>query len=598
MIDGLKNVVLNLPNNPGVYKYYDQSDKIIYVGKAKNLKKRVSSYFTKSYENGKTKVLVSKIVRIEYTVVDNEMEALLLENNLIKQHQPRYNMMLKDDKSFPLIKLTNERFPRIFAMRNPVYDGSEYFGPYTSAKSMHTVLDFIKSLYALRNCNYNLSEENVESGKFKACLEYQLGNCNAPCIGKETEEQYMESVQSVKQILKGNYSEVKKHLSEAMFSASKNLEFENAQKFKRKIELLEMFKNKSTVVNHRITNVDVFSVIIDGQQAFVNYLKVHNGVVVQTKSVEYKLKLEEKPEDVLCMAIPQLRDFFASDSKEIIVPMELELFENLKVTVPKVGDKRKLLELSIKNALFYKKQKIEQYDKLNPENKTNRLMEKMKNDLRLKEEPRHIECFDNSNLQGTNPVSACVVFKDGKPSKKEYRHFNVKTVVGPNDFESMKEVVYRRYKRLKEEQKSLPQLIIIDGGKGQLSSAVESLKELDLYGSIAIVGIAKRLEEIYYPEDSLPLYIDKKSETLKIIQHLRDEAHRFGITFHRNQRSRKAIKSELFDIEGVGDKTVEALLKKFKSIKKIKTLTLNQLSDEIGNSKGKIVFDYFQENGG
>jgi excinuclease ABC subunit C len=589
----LKTTLTDLPTNPGIYKYFDKSDKIIYVGKAKNLKKRVGSYFHKTHENNKTKVLVSKINRIEFVVVDSENEALLLENNLIKEHQPRYNMMLKDDRSFPLIRITNERFPRVFAMRNPKYDGSKYFGPYTSARSMHIVLDFIKSLYPLRNCNYNLSEENIQANKFRACLEYQIGNCKAPCVAKETESQYMETIHNVKHILSGNFSNVKQHLKSEMNSAAKSLEFEKANKFKQKLELLDIFKTKSTVVSHTITDVDVFSGILSEKRAFINYLKVINGMVVRAKSIEYKLKLEESLADVLESAIPELRNRYKSQSKEIILPVNVEAFESLKITIPQKGDKKKLLDLSVRNALLYKKQKIDQYEKLNPSHRSDRLMLQMKTDLRLTEEPRHIECFDNSNLQGTNPVAACVVFKDGKPSKKDYRHFNIKTVIGPNDFDSMKEVVGRRYSRLVKEGQPLPQLIIIDGGKGQLSSTVETLEALNLYGKIAVIGIAKRLEEIYYPGDSLPMYIDKSSETLKVIQRLRDEAHRFGITHHRNKRSKEMTNSELNNIDGVGPKTIDLLLNHFRSVKKVKNATLEGLSEVIGQDKAKKLHSYF-----
>lgn len=589
----IKSYIKDLPSNPGIYKYFDNRDKIIYVGKAKNLKKRVSSYFTKNHDNNKTKVLVSKIKRVEYTIVENEAEALLLENNLIKEHQPRYNILLKDDKSFPLIKIANERFPRVFAMRNPTYDGSEYYGPYTSVRAMHIVLDLIKSIYPLRNCNYNLSEANINAGKFKPCLEYQLGNCKAPCVGYETEEEYMDSIANIRRILKGNIAEVKNHLKAGMETAAEELNFEEAQKFKVKLEMLEKFRSKSTVVNHKISNVDVFSCLIDDKRAFVNYLMVMNGMVVRTKSVEYKLKLEESTEDVLTVAIPQLRALFDSESKELILPVEIELQDGLTCTVPQRGDKKKLLELSIRNALFYKKQKLDQYEKLNPGARADRLMEVMKSDLRLTEQPRHIECFDNSNLQGTNPVSACVVFKDGKPSKKDYRHFNIKTVEGPDDFASMQEAVRRRYTRLQRENKPIPQLIVIDGGKGQLSSVVETLKEIGVYGQTSVVGIAKRLEEIYYPGDSLPMYIDKTSETLKVIQHMRDEAHRFGITHHRNRRSKAFVRSELDAINGIGPTTIKSLLNHFKSVKKVKNASKEELINVVGNAKATIIANHF-----
>ncbi len=592
----IKSYIKDLPSNPGIYKYFDNRDKIIYVGKAKNLKKRVTSYFTKNHDNNKTKVLVSKIKRVEYTIVENEAEALLLENNLIKEHQPRYNILLKDDKSFPLIKIAKERFPRVFAMRNPTYDGSEYYGPYTSVRAMHIVLDLIKSIYPLRNCNYNLSEANIKAGKFKPCLEYQLGNCKAPCVGYESEEEYMDSIANIRRILKGNIAEVKNHLKAGMETAAEELNFEEAQKFKVKLEMLEKFRSKSTVVNHKISNVDVFSCLIDDKRAFVNYLMVMNGMVVRTKSVEYKLKLEESVEDVLAVAIPQLRALFDSESKELILPIEIELKEGLTATVPQRGDKKKLLELSIRNALFYKKQKLDQYEKLNPGSRVDRLMEVMKSDLRLTEKPRHIECFDNSNLQGTNPVSACVVFKDAKPSKKDYRHFNIKTVEGPDDFASMEEAVFRRYLRLVDENEPLPQLVVIDGGKGQLSSAMKAIDELGLRNKIAVVGIAKKLEEIFFPEDPVPLYIDKRSESLKVVQHLRNEAHRFGITHHRNKRSKGALVSELTQIKGIGEKTYEELIRNFKSFKRVKNASLEELTEVVGAAKAKVIRNYLDAN--
>ncbi|MFT4522359.1 MAG: excinuclease ABC subunit C [Bacteroidia bacterium] len=591
----LELVIKSLPTDPGIYKYLDKDDVVIYVGKAKNIKKRVNSYFVKQHESNKTRILVSKIYRIEFVVVDSEMEALLLENNLIKTHQPKYNILLKDDKSFPLIRLSNERFPRVFAIRNPKFDGSTFYGPYTSARAMHGILDLIKSIYPLRNCNFNLSEENIIYGKFKACLEYQLGNCKAPCIGLQQEDNYNESIAHVKNILNGNLASVKQHLKEAMLKASDELRFEEAASYKQKIDDLELFRNKSTVVNHKITDVDVFSIISDDSKAFVNFLKVNNGMIVQTKSVEYKLRIDESQADVLSHAVPNLRKLFKSTSKEIIVPVPIELFEPLRCTVPKSGDKKKLLDLSLKNVLMYRKQKLDHYEQLNPDYRRQRLMEQMKSDLRLTVEPRHIECFDNSNIQGTNPVSACVVFKDGKPSKKEYRHFNIKTVIGPNDFDSMKEVVERRYTRVLNEGGSLPNLIVIDGGKGQLSSVVGSLKELGIFGKVAVIGIAKRLEEIYFPGDTTPMYIDKKSESLKVIQHLRDEAHRFGITHHRNRRSKSTLKSSLLDIPGVGDKTLDVLLKAFKSVKKIKEAKPSELAGVIGAKKADIVVNFLKE---
>jgi len=593
----IKQTIASLPSNPGVYKYYDATDHIIYIGKAKNLKKRVASYFNKKqHESQKTKLLVSKIKRIEFAVVDSEMEALLLENSLVKEHQPKYNILLKDDKSFPLIRITNERFPRIFPIRNPKYDGSQFFGPYTSVRVMNIVMEFIKTIYPLRNCTLNLSEDNIAEGKFKPCLEYQIGNCNAPCIGLETEEQYLNSIARIREILRGNLSEVRRELMDKMKNSAGELLFEEAEKYRLKLDALDRFKSKSTVVSHTIKNVDVFAMIFDGRQAFLTYLKVDHGMVTRTKSVEYKIQLEESKEDILSHGILAMRQRYGSDAKEVILPYTVGFsLEGVKMIVPKAGDKKKVLDLAVKNALFYKKQKLDHYEKLNPGTRADRLMAQMKKDLGLKDEPRHIECFDNSNIQGAQPVSACVVFKDGKPSKKEYRHFNIKTVEGPNDFASMAEVVQRRYSRMIREQAKLPQLIVVDGGKGQLSAVVAELKDLGIYTKLAVVGIAKRLEEIYYPDDPLPLYIDKKSESLKVIQHLRDEAHRFGITHHRNRRSKETIKTALSDIDGIGTKTADVLLKKFKSVKAIKKLSVEEMSPFVGSDKAVKVVAYFMK---
>ena len=597
LIVTIKQTIASLPSNPGVYKYYDATDTIIYIGKAKNLKKRVASYFTKKlHESQKTKLLVSKIKRIEFAVVDSEMEALLLENSLVKEHQPRYNILLKDDKSFPLIRITNERFPRIFPIRNPKYDGSQFYGPYTSVRVMNIVMEFIKTIYPLRNCTLNLSAENIAEGKFKPCLEYQIGNCNAPCIGLETEEEYLNSIARIKEVLRGNLSEVRRELTDKMKRSANELQFEEAEKYRLKLEALDRFKSKSTVVSHTIKNVDVFAMIFDGKQAFLTYLKVDHGIVTRTKSVEYKIQLEESKEDILSHGIVAMRQRYGSDAKEVILPYTVGFtLEGVKMIIPKAGDKKKVLDLAVKNALFYKKQKLDHYEKLNPGTRADRLMALMKKDLGLKDEPRHIECFDNSNIQGAQPVSACVVFKDGKPSKKEYRHFNIKTVVGPDDFASMAEVVQRRYSRMINEEATLPQLIVVDGGKGQLSSVVRELKALGIYDKLAVVGIAKRLEEIYYPDDPLPLYIDKKSESLKVIQHLRDEAHRFGITHHRNRRSKETIKTALSDIDGIGSKTADILLKKFKSVKAIQKLSLEEMSPFIGGDKAGKVVAHFQK---
>lgn len=595
-IDTLKNIIKVLPNKPGVYQYYNNAGEILYVGKAKNLKKRVSSYFTKNHENGKTAILVRQIADIKTIVVETEIEALLLENNLIKKYQPKYNIMLKDDKTYPWICIKNERFPRIFSTRNIVKDGSAYFGPYASVKMMNTILDLVKQLYQLRNCNYNLSDENIKANKFKVCLEHHIGNCKAPCINKQTEDDYNISIADIKNIIKGNINSVTKHLKPLMKQYSENLEYEKAQQIKDKIETLEKYQSKSVVVSPTINDVDVFSIISDEKYGFVNYLKVINGAIIQGHTIELKKKLDETDDALLQIGIAELRTRFDSQSKEVIVPFKPELEdENIKFLIPQRGDKKKLLELSERNAKYYRLERNKQKANVNPTKHSDRILERMQKDLRMLEKPVHIECFDNSNTQGTNPVAACVVFKDAKPSKRDYRHFNIKTVEGPDDFASMEEVVYRRYKRLQEENEPLPQLIIIDGGKGQLSSALKSLDKLNLRGKITIVGIAKKLEEIYFPGDSIPLYIDKKSESLKVIQYLRNEAHRFGITHHRNKRSKAAITSELDKIEGIGYKTAQQLLWKFKSVARIKTTTLKELEATISKKRAKIVFEYFNK---
>ncbi|UOB19139.1 excinuclease ABC subunit UvrC [Abyssalbus ytuae] len=582
-----------LPNNPGVYQFYDKDGKILYVGKAKNLKKRVSSYFQKTHEYGKTRVLVKKIVHIKHIVVPTETDALLLENNLIKKHQPRYNVMLKDDKSYPWICIKNERFPRIFSTRKLIKDGSEYYGPYTSMKTVKTLLELIKGLYPLRTCNYDLSRDKINAGKYKVCLEYHLGNCKGPCENYQTEEEYNSQIAAIREIIKGNFKDSLHRFKERMKEFAAEMKFEEAQKIKEKIEVLENYQSKSTVVNPKISNVDVFSIVSDESYGYVNFLQLSYGSIIRAHTIEIKKKLDETDKKLLELAITELRQRFHSKSNEIYVPFEVEAEEAIKVTIPKLGDKKRILELSERNAKFYRLERFKQVKITDPDRHTNRIMAQMKKDLRLQEEPRHIECFDNSNIQGTNPVAACVVFKNGKPSKKDYRHFNIKTVDGPDDFASMEEVVHRRYRRLLEEGESLPQLIVIDGGKGQLSSALKSLETLGLRGEIAIIGIAKRLEEIYYPEDPIPLYLDKKSETLKIIQQLRNEAHRFGITFHRNKRSKAAINTELEYIEGIGKKTAEDLLKKFKSVKRIKEASMDSLIEVVGPSKAQKIYAAF-----
>ena len=586
--------IQTLPDSPGVYQYYDKEGKILYVGKAKNLKKRVQSYFTKSHDNYKTKVLVKKIVSIKHIVVPTETDALLLENNLIKKLQPRYNVLLKDDKSYPWICIKNEPFSRIFQTRRMIKDGSEYFGPYTSGKTVHTLLDLIKELYPLRTCNYDLSKSNIDSGKYKVCLEYHIGNCKGPCEGFQTLKNYQDQIQAVREILKGNFKESLKDFKQLMQDLAMEMKFEEAQKIKEKIEILENYQAKSTILNPKITNLDVFSIVSDETMAYINFLQISYGAIVRSHTLEIKKKLEETDAELLELAIVELRERFHLNSNEIVVPFEVDLGENIKVTVPKLGDKKEILDLSIRNAKHYRLDQLKQIKIVDPDRHTNRIMAQMKKDLRLSVEPRHIECFDNSNIQGTNPVAACVVFKDGKPSKKDYRHFNIKTVEGPNDFASMEEVVYRRYKRLLDENEPLPQLIIIDGGKGQLSSALKSLEDLGLRGKIAIIGIAKRLEELFYPEDPIPLYLDKKSETLKIIQYLRNEAHRFGITHHRDRRSKSALQTSLETIPGIGEKTMITLLKHFKSVKRLKNATENEISEVVGASKAKKISDFYQ----
>ena len=585
----------SLPSSPGVYQFYDSNDGILYVGKAKNLKKRVSSYFNKNHEYGKTRVLVKKIRSIKHIVVPTESDALLLENNLIKELRPRYNVLLKDDKSYPWLCLKNERFPRFFPTRRVIKDGSEYYGPYTSMKTVRILLDLIKSVYPLRTCNYDLSGEKINAGKYKVCLEYHLGNCKGPCEGHQTIAEYDRQIEDIRQIVKGNFKSSITYFKGQMKMLAAEMRFEEAQKIKDKIDVLENYQVKSTIVNPKISNVDVFSIISDNSFAYVNFLQLAHGSIIRSHTMEIKKKLEEQDEDLLELAIVEIRERFKSDSKELYVPFKLAVPAGLKVTVPKLGDKKRILDLSERNAKFFRQERFNQIKIIDPDRHTNRIMAQMKKDIRLSAEPRHIECFDNSNIQGSDPVAACVVFKDGKPSKKEYRHYNIKTVTGPDDFASMEEVVYRRYKRLQEEMQPLPQLIVIDGGKGQLSSALKSLDILGLRGKIAIIGIAKRLEEIYFPEDPIPLYLDKKSESLKIIQFLRNEAHRFGITFHRNKRSKGAINSQLEGIDGVGEKTAQQLLKKFKSVKRIKEATIENLSQEVGVSKAKKIYESFRK---
>ena len=586
--------VNSLPNNPGVYQFYDSEEKLLYVGKAKNLKKRVSSYFSKKHEYGKTRVMVKKIVAIKHIVVNTESDALLLENNLIKKHQPRYNVLLRDDKTYPSICIKNELFPRIFMTRNLIHDGSEYFGPYTSVKTVRTLLDLIRSVHPLRTCSHKLTREKIKAGKFKKDLQYHLGNCQGCCQGLLSEKEYQLRIEKVRQIIKGNFKNSLVQLKSEMKAYANAMEFEKAQSVKEKIQVLENYQAKSTVVNPKITNVDVFSIIDDESYAYINFLQLSHGAIIRSHTLEIKKKLDETKEELLQLAIFEIRNRFKSNSKEIYAPFPIALDEHVKITVPKLGDKRKIVDLSTRNAKFFRQERFKQIKITDPDKHTKRIMAQMKADLRLTAAPVHIECFDNSNIQGSNPVAACVVFTNGKPAKKEYRHYNIKTVEGPDDYASMKEVVYRRYQRLIDENRTLPQLIVIDGGKGQLSAALKSLEILELRGKIAIIGIAKRLEEIYFPDDPIPLYLDKKSETLRIIQQLRNEAHRFGITFHRNKRSKSAISSELENIEGIGKKTAEQLLKKFKSVKRIKEASIENLSKTIGSSKAKKVYESFR----
>ncbi|HKM94204.1 MAG TPA: excinuclease ABC subunit UvrC [Prolixibacteraceae bacterium] len=590
----LRIVISSLPDEPGIYQFFDKNGTIIYIGKAKRLKKRVSTYFSKTHDNRKTTILVRNIVDIRYIVVETEQDALILENNLIKKHQPRYNIQLKDDKTYPWICVKNERFPRVFYTRNVIKDGSLYFGPFTSMLLVKTILDLFKHSYQLRTCKYNLSEENVSRGKFKVCLQYHIGNCLGPCENLQTEESYMESIEAIKNILRGNISVVVSTLKAQMKQKAEALNFESAQLIKEKLDVLQKYQAKSIVVNPSIRNVDVYSFKREENTSYVNFLKVVNGGVIHSYTLEIISKIDETDEDLLLSGITEIRQKIYSNATELIVPFKPS-FEIIGVnyTVPKRGDKYKLLELSKKNVFYYVLEKKKSSALQKHETSAERILKTAQNDLRLKEIPFHIECFDNSNLQGTNPVAACVVFKNAKPAKRDYRHFDIKTVEGPDDYASMEEAVYRRYKRMLDENEKLPNLIIIDGGKGQLSSAVKALNKLNLANQLPIISIAERLEEIYYPGDPVPLYIDKNSETLKLIQRLRDEAHRFGITHHRNKRNKEMSVSELDSIKGIGDKTKEILLQKFKSVDGIKHADAVELEQLIGKSKTSILKNYF-----
>ena len=591
-----KIILKTIPEDPGVYQFLSSDKIIIYVGKAKNLKKRVSSYFQKNIKSRKTLNLVKNTKYVEHVVVHSESDALLLENSLIKKNQPKYNILLRDDKTYPWICIKNEPFPRVFVTRKLVKDGSQYFGPFTSFKTINTIMGIIKQLYSLRNCNYNLSSKNIEQKKFKVCLEYHLGNCLGGCEGKESLEDYEKNILAIKQILKGNVNESKRNFKKEMIKFSNNQEYEKAQKIKEKIQLLENYQSKSTVVSSKLNNIDVFSIISDSESAFVNFLQVAHGKIIRFHNQEVKKKLNEDDEKILSLMILSIREKYNSTSKNIISHINLENQINLKFIIPRSGDNKKLLDLSIKNAKAFRFERNKQTQLVDPERHINRIMEQMRIDLKMKEEPRHIECFDISNIQGTNNVASCVVFINGKPSKKLYRKFNIKTIDGQNDFGSMQEVVFRRYKRLLDEKQDLPNLIVIDGGKGQLSSAVKSLKELDLDNKISVLGIAKRLEELYFPNDSIPLYLNKKSETLKVIQQLRNEAHRFGVSFHRDKRSKSSLSSGLDNIHGIGENTKNKLLKKFKSISKLKKADEKEIIDLIGKSKAEKVMNYLKES--
>ncbi len=591
-----KIILKTIPEDPGVYQFLSSDKSIIYVGKAKNLKKRVSSYFQKNIKSRKTLNLVKNTKYVEHVVVHSESDALLLENSLIKKNQPKYNILLRDDKTYPWICIKNEPFPRVFVTRKLVKDGSQYFGPFTSFKTINTIMGIIKQLYSLRNCNYNLSSKNIEQKKFKVCLEYHLGNCLGGCEGKESLEDYEKNILAIKQILKGNVNESKRNFKKEMIKFSNNQEYEKAQKIKEKIQLLENYQSKSTVVSSKLNNIDVFSIISDSESAFVNFLQVAHGKIIRFHNQEVKKKLNEDDEKILSLMILSIREKYNSTSKNIISHINLENQINLKFIIPRSGDNKKLLDLSIKNAKAFRFERNKQTQLVDPERHINRIMEQMRLDLKMKEEPRHIECFDISNIQGTNNVASCVVFINGKPSKKLYRKFNIKTIDGQNDFGSMQEVVFRRYKRLLDEKQDLPNLIVIDGGKGQLSSAVKSLKELDLDNKISVLGIAKRLEELYFPNDSVPLYLNKKSETLKVIQQLRNEAHRFGVSFHRDKRSKSSLTSGLDNIHGIGENTKNKLLKKFKSISKLKKADEKEIIDLIGRSKAEKVMNYLKES--
>ena len=595
--DKIKSILKTIPTDPGVYQYFDEKGEIIYVGKAKNLKRRVSSYFNKQQQSGKVKVLVSRIADIRFTVVNNEMEALLLENNFIKQYKPRYNIMLKDDKTYPWICVKNERFPRVFLTRKKINDGSIYFGPYPSVTVAKTFLEMLRKLYPIRNCKLILKEEHIYNGHYRPCLEYHIGNCKAPCDGSMSEEDYRQMILNVKKVIKGNIQEVLKDMKAQMMDHASRLEFEQAQVIKDKYDLLENYHAKSVVCSNTIFDIEVFSYEDAGNSFYVNYMKIVEGAIIQSHSFEIKRKLDETAEELMSIAIIEIRQMMESHNiKEIIVPIELDIkLDGVKFTIPQRGEKLDILELSQRNAKQYRIETEKLRTLVDPERHTKRILNQMKDDLNLPVLPEVIECFDNSNFQGDYAVAAMTQFVNAKPNKSGYRHFNIKTVEGPNDFASMEEIIYRRYRRLLDEEQRLPDLIVVDGGKGQLSSAVKILQQLGLFGKISIIGIAEKLEEIYFPGDSIPLYIDKRSETLKVIQHIRDEAHRFGITHHRKKFEKGFIHSELNDIKGIGKQTAEKLMLELKSVKNIKEASLETLEKIIGKAKAKIVNEYFDK---
>ena len=593
-LEYLRGLVSVLPPDPGVYQFFDENGRIIYVGKAKNLKRRVASYFNREPDNGKTRVLVKKIQDIKHIIVNSEEDALLLENNLIKKYQPRYNVLLKDDKTFPWIVIRNEPFPRVYQTRQYIKDGSLYFGPYTSVMMVRALIDLFRHLYPIRTCRLQLTQENISKRKFKRCLEFHIGNCKAPCEAMQTESEYQVYIDEIKNILKGNIQSVIRYLKDYMMDLAGEYKYEEAEAIKQRLKLLSGFQSKSTIVNPKIDNVDVFSILNDEKSAYINFLKVLNGAIIQAHTVELKKRLNESDKELLSLAIVDIRERFQSNASEIIVPFVPDVaLKGIDFTIPQIGDKKKLLELSERNVKYYRLEKLKQAANQLKTPKHIQLLETLQKDLRLKKLPVHIECFDNSNIQGAYPVAACVVFKNGRPAKKDYRHFNIKTVEGANDFASMEEVVYRRYRRLKEEGSSLPQLVIIDGGKGQLGSAMNAIRQLDLVSQVVVIGIAKRLEEIFYPEDPVPLYLDKNTSSLKIIQHLRNEAHRFGISFHRDKRSKGALVSQLASIPGIGDKSMEALILHFKSLSGIKLASRDELTRVIGASRARAIIDFF-----